>query len=71
MDETGFQIGRGRGHYVLTYEPKKPQILPDPDKRDHITVTECINGGGIVIDPILIFKGTNIFDKYALKNNNL
>jgi hypothetical protein len=37
MDETGFRIGCGRGHYILTFELKMPQVLPDPDKRDHIT----------------------------------
>jgi hypothetical protein len=69
MDETGFRVGCRRGHYILTFEPKMPQVLPDPDKRDHITITECISGGGRVIDPMVIFKGTNILNKYALEND--
>jgi hypothetical protein len=40
MDETGFRIGVGRKHKVITRASSKRQYLADPDNRDFITSIE-------------------------------
>ncbi|KAF6231822.1 hypothetical protein HO173_009905 [Letharia columbiana] len=37
MDETGFRIGCGIVHYVITLDKSKPLRFVDPDNRDYIT----------------------------------
>ncbi len=68
MDETGFRIGCGKTHWVISTHAKKPPLLIDPDNRDYVTSIETISGGGRDIPPIVILAGVNILEKWV-KNN--
>jgi len=69
MDETGFRIGCGRFRIVITVEPdgspKEPPRIADPDNREHITSTECVNAEGDAIQPMLIFRGSTLLNRYS------
>lgn len=69
MDETGFRVGCGVSHLVVTLSPNRRILITDPDNRDFITSAECINGVGGSIKSFLILKGVNILDKWALQND--
>ena len=68
MDETGFRIGCGKTHWVISTHAKKPLLLIGPDNRDYITSIETISDGGRDIPPIVILAGINILEKWV-KNN--
>ena len=68
MDETGFRIGCGKTHWVISTYAKKPLLLMDPDNRDYVTSIETISGGGRNIPSIVILAGVNILEKWV-KNN--
>ena len=68
IDETGFRIGSGKTHWVISTHAKKPPLLIDPDNRDYITSIETISGGGRDIPPIVILAGVYILEKWV-KNN--
>lgn len=68
MDETGFRVGCGVAHLVVTLSPHKRVVIADPDNRDYITAVECINGVGGSVPSFLILKGVNILHKWALEN---
>ena len=44
IDETGFRIGCGIAHCVVTVDKSKPLQLVDPDNCDYITSVECVHG---------------------------
>ena len=69
MDETGFRIGCGRNHLVVTLSEEKRVLIVDPDNRDYMSAAECINGVGGSIPSFLILKGVNILHKWALEND--
>ena len=46
MDETGFRIGCGIAHSVVTLDKSKPLRFVDPDNRDYTTSVEAISAGG-------------------------
>jgi DDE superfamily endonuclease/Tc5 transposase DNA-binding domain len=56
-DETGFRIGVGRAHEVVTRRIMKdlPSWLADPDNRESLTVIECIRVRGEAIPCFVIF----------------
>ena len=62
MDETGFRIGCGKTHWVISTHAKKPLFPIDPDNRDYIS------GGGRDIPPIVILAGVKVLEKWV-KNN--
>lgn len=68
MDETGFRVGVGKAHWVITSDPNRALLLTDPDIRDYITSIESINGVGKDIPPMIIIQGVNILEKWAVNN---
>ncbi len=69
MDETGFRIGCGRSRIVITVEPdgapKEPPRMADPDNREHLTDVKCVNAEGETIQPMLIFRGSTLLNRYS------
>ena len=65
MDETGFRIGCGIAHCVVTLDKSKPLRFVDPDNRDYITSVEAISAGGWSVPPFVILKGANILHKWG------
>ena len=63
MDETGFRVGVGKAHWVITSDADKPLLLTDPDNCDYITSIESINGTGKDIPLMIILQGMNILEK--------
>ena len=69
MDETGFHIGCGREHWVITLHAESQLRIDDSDNRTYISDAECISAGGVVIPPMLIFPGVQILHKWGLEND--
>ena len=69
MDETGFRIGYGRAHWVVSGHSRKPLLLTDPDNREYVTSCECISAGGRDIPPMVIIAGVLILEKWAQQND--
>ena len=65
MDETGFRIGCGIAHCIITLDKSKPLRFVDPDNRDYITSVEAISAGGRSMPPFVILKGAHILQKWA------
>ena len=70
MDETGFPVGCGRTHLLVTLLPNKKILMTDPDNGDFSTSVESNNGNGGHIPSLLILKGVNILHKWALENHS-
>jgi len=70
MDETGFRIGCGRAHIVITLKASKRLVLMDADNRDYITSIECVGASidGYVLPAFLIVTSKWILNKWALEN---
>ena len=60
MDETGFRIGCGKSHTVITLESHKKLYMTDSGNRDYITSIECIDEDidGFVVSAFLICAST-------------
>ena len=74
MDETGFRIGCGIAHSVVTLDKSKPLRFVDPDNRDYITSMEAISARGRSIPLFVILKGAYILYKWGvndLPNNTI
>ena len=56
MDETGFRVGCGVAHWVITMDAEKKLLLSDPDNREVLTACESISGGGVEILPNVDFE---------------
>ena len=56
MDETGFRIGIGKDHLVVT-KRKRAHYFGLPENRESATAVEAISAGGRVIPPFLILSG--------------
>jgi len=69
MDESGFRIGVGRGHLVITLIKKGPLRAIDPGVRDLVSDVEAISAGGAKIPPMLIIPGINILNKWMQEND--
>ena len=69
MDETGFRVGYGKAHWVVTLDHDKPLLLTDPDNRKYLTSVETINGGRLSIPLMLIISGNVILEKWAKEND--
>lgn len=65
MDETGFRIGCGIAHMVVTRHVNRILFLRDAENRDFITSIECISASGKVIPPHLILKGNQVLHKWG------
>ena len=63
MNETGFRVGVGKTHWVITADTSKPLLLTDPDNCDYFTSCESINGVGDDIPPMIMVQGVNILEK--------
>ena len=46
VDETGFRVGVGKQHKVLSKDKHRRIYISDPDDRDYLTVVECVSGNG-------------------------
>ena len=57
MDESGFAIGSTQGACVVLDSRMRSQFQARPGRQEWVTVIECICGDGMVIDPLVIFKG--------------
>ena len=66
MDETGFRIGVGRKHRVITKVATKRQYQADPDNRDYITSIESISAAGEVHAPLLILKASSLLERWIV-----
>lgn len=64
FDETGFRIGIGKDQWVITFEPRRRIYLASPDDRTTLTMTECVNADGAVIEPMVIIEGSEFLDRY-------
>jgi len=64
MDETGFRVGVGRSHHVLSRDRHRRIYIPDPDDRDYVTVVECISAVGKVIPPMVVLAAKTITERY-------
>jgi hypothetical protein len=60
MDETGFAIGVGRKHKVITRATNKQKYHADPNNRDYITSIETICAAGNAIAPMLVLKAAHL-----------
>ena len=69
MDETGFRIGCGRAHWVVSTHSRKSLLLTDSDNREYITSCECISVGGRDIPPMIIIAGAWVLEKWAQHND--
>ena len=69
MDETGFRIGCGRAHWVVSGHSREPLLLTDPDNREYVTSCECISAGGRDIPLMVIIAGVLILEKWAQQND--
>jgi DDE superfamily endonuclease len=67
-DETGFRIGVGRAHKVVTRRVMKdlPSWLADPDNRESLTSVECIGVRGEAIPCFIIFALKTLQQKLFL-----
>ena len=63
MDEIGFRIGCRIAYIVVTRYINRTLFLRDAENRDFYTSIEYISGGGVIIPPHLILKGTQILHK--------
>jgi Tc5 transposase DNA-binding domain len=65
FDETGFRIGVGRPHEVITRRRARnlPLYLQNPDNRESLTSIECISAGGQVIPPMVIVTSKVLSEK--------
>lgn len=66
MDETGYRIGCGRAHTIVTTKPQSRQYLPDPENRIHISSIECISAGGFVLPSTIILPGVQITHNFIV-----
>ena len=62
MDETGFRIGCGRDHWVVSGHSRN-LLLTDPDNREYVTSCECISAGGRDIPTMVIIAGVLSLEK--------
>src|SRR5271156_1180332 len=62
-DETGFRVGVGRAHEIITRLKNRRLYLSDPDNRESVTLVETISAGGAVLDPFIILPGVNHLHK--------
>ena len=69
MDETGFRVGCGRAHWVVSGHSRKPLLLTNLDNREYVTSCECISAGGRDIPPMVIIAGVLILEKWAQQND--
>jgi len=66
MDETGFRIGVGRKHKIITKMTTKRHYQSDPDNRDYITSIESISAAGEVHAPLLVLKATSLLERWIV-----
>ena len=62
-DETGFRVGIGRAHEVITRLKNRRLYVSDPDNRESVTSVETICADGTAIDPFIILPGVNHLHK--------
>jgi hypothetical protein len=58
-DETGFRVGVGRAHEVITRLKSRHLYLSDPNNRESVTSVETICADGTVLDLFIIRPGVN------------
>jgi hypothetical protein len=56
MDETGFRIGIGKGHYILTEHPERAHCLPIASNRESLTAVEAISAAGNAAPAMLVIS---------------
>jgi hypothetical protein len=60
IDESGLAIGSTQGAYVIIDAGSQSAFQAQPGQQEWVTVVEYIYGNGSVIDPLVIFRGTNL-----------
>jgi DDE superfamily endonuclease/Tc5 transposase DNA-binding domain len=66
MDETGFRIGVGRKHKVITRAGNNIQYMTDPGICDYITSIESIYATGEVQPPMVFLKAASIIERWVV-----
>jgi hypothetical protein len=67
MDEAGFRIGIGGKRKIVVSATcrAKNHYLASESEREAVTLTECINGAGSAIPPMITFKCENMLSKFC------
>ena len=68
MDETGFHIGCGISHTVITMKINKKLVLTDAFNCNYVISIKCISAAGFALSAFLIVAGAWILKKWALHN---
>ena len=67
MDETGILEGQGSNGLVLGVSEKAIIIKKQPGSRTWTIIIECISATGIVLKPLVIFKGKSVQQQWFPK----
>jgi Tc5 transposase DNA-binding domain len=70
MDESGFAIGSNMAACVIINSQIRSQFQAQPGRQEWVTVVECICGDGSVIDPLVIFRGTNLNTEWLVQGEH-
>ena len=68
MDETGFLIGVTSNQLVVAPSFKRKTFVQSPETRQRTTAVECISALGVVIKPLIIFKGASLWSHLTPPN---
>jgi hypothetical protein len=64
MDETGCCIGVAKNQYVYMRN-KRTVIMPSANNHELITLVECVNATGNVIEPVIIIKAATLLENWV------
>ena len=74
-DESGFRIGIGRDHYIVTREWDTIHTTGSKTTRDSVTLSETISGDGETIAPMIILPGVEhqarFYTETSIENKTL
>ena len=70
MDETGFAIGSMESTRVIVDSTIRTRWQANPGRQEWVTVVECIGTDGMVLEPLVIFKGKNLSSQWIPKSLN-
>ena len=71
MDEKGFQMGQLASHIIMFDKRSGPPIAALTGVSKWVSIIECINGNGEVINPFLIHIGMKPKDAWFIPNDEL
>jgi hypothetical protein len=68
FDKSGFPIGKGSKHRVITRPGTKIQHAVEDGNRENVTVMCTVCADGTVLPPVVIFKGQYFLEKWCQNN---